>query len=69
MIDWMAVPSASTTLPSVAQVEEVVVVAEATTLEAEEGTVEVDMVCVGVAYPHTRADMHRRRWRRLWWWT
>lgn len=61
----MAVRSASTTPPSVAQVEEVV--AEATTLEAEEDTVEVevDMVCVGVAYPHTPADMPRRRWRRL----
>lgn len=63
----MDVPSASTTPPSVVQVEEVV--AEPTTLEAEEDTVEVDMVCAGVAYPHTPADIPRRRWRRLWRWT
>ena len=68
----MAVPSASTKPPSVAQVvEEVVaaalVVVEATILEAEEVTVvEVDMVCVGAAYPHTPANVPRRRWWRLW---
>ena len=68
----MAVPSASTKPPSVAQVvEEVVaaalVVVEATNLEAEEVTVEeVDMVCVGAAYPHTPANLPRRWWWRLW---
>ena len=64
----MAVSSASTKPPSVGQVEEVaaaLVVAEATTLVAEEATVEVDMVCVGIGNPHTPADMLRRRWRRL----
>lgn len=71
----MAVPSASTKPPSVAQVVEEVVAAalvvvvevEATNLEAEEITVgEVDMVCVGAAYQHTPANLPRRRWWRLW---
>lgn len=72
----MAVPSALTKLPSVAPVEEEVVAAalavvEATTLEAEEVTVdkEVDMVYFGQAYLRISANMARRRWRRLWWWT
>ena len=63
----MAVPSASTKPPSVAQVveEEVGVAAlvavEGTNLGAEEVTVEeVDMVCVGAAYPHTPANLPRR---------
>lgn len=70
----MAVPFALTKLPSVAPVgvEEVVaasvVVEEATTLEAEEVTVEeVDIVCFGPACPFALANMSRRRWRRLWW--
>ena len=69
----MAVPSVLTEPPSVAQVEEVVaaalVVVEATTLEAEEVTVEeVDMACVSVAQCLIPAN-RPRRWRRLWWWT
>ena len=54
----MAVPSALTKPPSVAQVEEVVaaalVVVEATTLEAEEVTVEeVDMACQRCSTPNS----------------
>lgn len=73
----MVVPSALTKLPSVAPVEEeeevaaALVVVEATILEAEEVTVEgeVDIVCVGPAYPWISANLSRRRWRKLWWWT
>ena len=70
----MAVPSALTKPPSVAQVEEVVVAAamvvvEATTLEAEEATVEeVDMACVSATQSPIPAN-RPRWWRRLWWWT
>ena len=69
----MAVPSALTKPPSVAQVEEVVaaalVVVEATTLEAEEVTVEeVDMACFSAAQSLVPANRPRWWWR-LWWWT
>lgn len=72
----MAVPSALTKLPSVAPVgvEEVAaasVVVEATTLEAEEATVEEEVAIVSFwpAFPLVLANIARRRWRRLWWWT
>ena len=49
------------------EVAAALVVVEATTLEAEEVTVEevVDIVCVGPAYPLISANMPRWRWRRL----
>ena len=60
----MAVPSASTKPPSVAQVVEEVAAAAA--LVVVEATIlEVDMVCVGAAYPHIPANLPRRRWWRL----
>lgn len=76
----MAVPFALTKLPSVVPVEEAaaaaaaaaaLVVVEATILEAEVVIVveEVDIVCAGPAYRQISANMPRRRWRRLRWWT
>ena len=71
----MAVPSASTKLPSVAPVEVEVaaalVVVEATTQEVEGGIVEdqVDIVRIGSVALLIPANMRRRRWRWVWWWT
>ena len=72
----MAVPSASTKLPSVVQAEEVAAAAAsvavvATTLEVEEVTAEeeVAIVCVSRTCLRSFANIPRRRWRRLWWWT